>query len=112
VTDRETLHRIEDEAALEAAFASERAVLYKHSPICGSSLLALSEVRRFAESHPDTPVFFIDVVDGRALSEAAAERLQVTHESPQVILMARGTPMWSASHREVKAVALAAQVDE
>jgi bacillithiol system protein YtxJ len=105
------IHRVEDDAALDAALKSERAVLYKHSPVCGSSLIAFSEMRRFAEGHPDTPVYLIDVIEGRALSEAAAERLHVTHESPQAILMERGVPVWTASHRGVRAAALAEQVD-
>ena len=105
------IHRIEDQATLDAALQSERAVLYKHSPVCGSSLLAFKEMRQFAEAHPDTPVYLIDVIEGREWSEEAAERLHITHESPQVILVARGAPVWNASHRGVKAEALAAQVD-
>lgn len=102
--------RIEDQPTLEAALTADEAVLYKHSPICGSSLLAFGEMRRFADGHPGTPVYLIDVIAARPLSEAAAERLHVTHESPQVILVRKGAAVWSASHRAVKADALVAQV--
>lgn len=105
------IHRIEDAAALDEALKAEHAVLYKHSPVCGSSLIAFSEMRRFAEAHPATPVYLIDVIEGRELSEAAAERLQITHESPQVILVEQGEAVWSASHKQVRAAALAEQVD-
>lgn len=105
-----SLLRIEDEATLDAALGAEEAVLYKHSPICGSSLIAFGEVRRFADGHPETPVYLIDVIEGRALSEAAAARLQVTHESPQVILLRKGAAVWNAAHRGVKAEALAAHL--
>ena len=104
------LTRVRSIPELDRVLGAERAVLYKHSPICGSSLLAFSEVRRFSAKHPDTPVYLIDVVECRAVSEAAAERLGITHESPQVILVELGQPVWSASHRAVRADALAAQV--
>ena len=104
------LPRVSSIDELDVALKAGRAVLYKHSPICGSSLIAFGEVRRFAASHPDTPVFIIDVIESRAVSEAAAERLNVTHESPQVILMEQGEAVWSASHRGVRAAALAEQV--
>jgi bacillithiol system protein YtxJ len=104
------LIRVRSIPELDIVLGAAHAVLYKHSPICGSSLLAFSEVRRFAADHPDTPVYLIDVVAGRVVSEAAAERLGVTHESPQVILLEHGEVVWSASHRGVKADALAAHL--
>jgi bacillithiol system protein YtxJ len=103
--------RVEDAAALDDALGAEHAVLYKHSPTCGASLVAFREVREFAAVHPDMPVYLIDVIAGAELAARAAERLGVTHESPQVIVLDHGTPVWNASHRRVTAAALAEQVD-
>ena len=96
--------------AVDRAAAAEVAVIYKHSPRCGSSKTAELEVGRFAERHPDVPVYQLDVVRHRALARSIAERLDVRHQSPQVILLRRGQVVWSGSHGEVEAGAIEARV--
>jgi bacillithiol system protein YtxJ len=64
------------------------------------------EVERFARSGTDVPVFGIDVVRHRSLSDAAAMRLGLRHQSPQAILIEEGTPVWHASHSSITAAAL------
>jgi bacillithiol system protein YtxJ len=101
---------LDDPAGLDRAVQSAVAVIYKHSPRCGSALFALEAVERFAARHPDVPVFQVDVVGHRALARAIAARLDVRHESPQVILLRQGRPVWVASHGQVDADALEAQL--
>jgi gamma-glutamylcyclotransferase (GGCT)/AIG2-like uncharacterized protein YtfP len=55
-------------------------------------------------------VFQVDVVRRRSLSRSIAERLEVRHESPQVILLREGRAAWVASHGKVDADALEEQV--
>lgn len=97
---------LEDERQLEAALAAPRAVIYKHSPRCGACVAAEREVTFFAEGRPDIPVYRVDVVHHQSLTQAIARALGVPHESPQVILVADGRAVWSASHWEVRAVDL------
>ncbi len=82
-------------------------VLYKHSPICGASVAAHREVSRFAAEHPAVPVCLIDVIRERSLAQTIAETLDVSHASPQVILVRAGVAVWVASHRAIRAEALA-----
>ncbi len=98
-------------AAVDAAVATRAvAVLYKHSPRCGSCVAALDEVQRFAAAHPDIPVFQVDVLTQRAASDAITARLGVRHASPQAIVIREGRAVWSATHWDVTAAALAEQV--
>jgi len=92
--------------AMDRAAVAEIAVVYKHSPRCASSKTAELEVGRFAERHPDVPVYQLDVVRHRALARSLAERLDVRHASPQVILLRRGRVVWAGSHGEVDAATL------
>ena len=92
--------------AMDRAAAAEVAVIYKHSPRCASAKTAEREVGRFAERHPDVPVYQLDVVGQRALARSIAERLEVRHQSPQVILLRRGRVVWAGSHAEVDAATL------
>ncbi len=88
---------------LEAALRADLAVLYKHSDRCGICFRSLREVQKFAEAHPDVPVFMIDVVADRELSSLAAERLGVVHQSPQAIVVRAGEALWDGSHVGVTA---------
>jgi bacillithiol system protein YtxJ len=101
---------VEDQATVERAMAAPRAVIYKHSPRCGVCVASDQEIRHFVAGPCDVPVFWIDVVTHRQLSQRVAEHLGVTHESPQVILVERGRAIWHASHWEVRASDLEEQV--
>lgn len=97
----DTLRSLRSEEDLDQALQEPVAVLYKHSPWCGLSAGAQVEVQQFAASHPEVPVYMVDVVGDRALSRRIAERVGVHHESPQAILVEQGRVVWDASHFRV-----------
>lgn len=76
-------------------------LIFKHSPTCGISNRAFTEVSVFADAHPELPILLVDVLAQRSLSQQIAEELGVLHASPQVILVADGQPLWNASHGRV-----------
>lgn len=84
-------------------------VLYKHSPLCGLSALAVREVGMFSEANPDVPVYRVDVIRDRVVSREIARRLAVRHESPQAFVLKGGEVVWHGSHRAVTADALGEQ---
>ncbi len=102
-----SMKSIRSEKDLDAAIASGTVLIFKHSTRCGVSAAARTQVEAFAESCPNTPVYLIDVVESRALSSAVAERFGVRHESPQVILVRDGKPVWHTSHFRITRNALA-----
>lgn len=91
---------------LESRPGDPPAVLYKHSPRCIVCRRAVGEVENFARSRPQVPVYRIDVLEQRGLSDRVADELDVRHESPQVIVLEGGRPIWSASHGAVTEEAL------
>lgn len=95
-----------EEGVLEAALASDLALLYKYSPICPLSDHASAHIGRFMREHPELPVFDVDVIRGRETSRALESLLEVRHESPQAILLRSGTPVWVGSHTGVNVRAL------
>ncbi len=101
---------IASEAELDEALARPLAILFKHSPRCGISAAAHAEIDRFVEAHPDVPVYRIDVLEARPLSNAVAERFGIVHQSPQAILCRDGRAVWDASHYSVTAARLDEQV--
>ena len=100
-----------DVQSLDAAIAEslERPVLlFKHSRYCGVSCEALDELTSHIEARAHTAVAYkmITVQTHRPVSDAAAQRLGLRHETPQAILLRDGQPIWSASHFRITANAL------
>ena len=85
-------------------------VVFKHSPSCGRSYLAMNVVKGFAADHPEVEVYVVDVLDQRDLSEAIADRHGIRHESPQSIVMVGGEAVWSGSHASITAESLRQRV--
>jgi len=83
-------------------------VVYKHSPTCGASDRAFTEVQAFSRAHPDAPVFVVDVLAQRALSFRLAAQFGIGHESPQVIVLNAGVATWNESHFGISAQRIAA----
>jgi len=102
--------RIGTDLALEEALKAEHAILFKHSPRCPVSAEALTEIEEFARRQPATPVYLVDVLAQRPLSQRIAADLGIPHESPQAILLQRGKPLWHGSHYEVTADTLSRHV--
>jgi bacillithiol system protein YtxJ len=102
------MEHVTDESKLESVFKSTLAVLFKHSTICGVSAVAMDEMRDFVESHPDVPVYVVDVLAQRSLSQKATTYMGIEHQSPQIIIVRNGAAAWSASHYEITARRVAA----
>lgn len=87
---------------LEAAIAESRerpVLLFKHSRTCGISCEALDELHAHVEkADPQASYKLITVQSHRRLSDEAAARLGIRHETPQAILLRDGRPVWTASH--------------
>jgi bacillithiol system protein YtxJ len=73
-------------------------IVYKHSTTCGISATAAKEVRAM---ETELPIYWINVREQRDLSDWVAETFDVTHESPQLILIRDGKPEKVWSHYEV-----------
>lgn len=101
-----------DDAPWHEHFASlPLAVLYKHSPTCGLSSIAMEEVKVFSQDRSDVPVFMVDVLLQRSLSNEIETRLRIRHESPQAIIFKHGAAVWHGSHRQVTLRRLSAELD-
>ncbi|MNC84367.1 hypothetical protein D3C75_1389150 [compost metagenome] len=54
----------------------------------------------------------IYVVEDRPVSNEAAEKLGVKHESPQAILVKKGTSIWHTSHSDITSTTLTQVLSE
>jgi bacillithiol system protein YtxJ len=86
-----------DQALAESA---ERPVLlFKHSLTCPISSRAYREFQTYLEAADSRVAYkLITVQTAREVSGSAAEKLGVTHQSPQAILVQNGASVWAESH--------------
>jgi bacillithiol system protein YtxJ len=77
-------------------------VIFKHSTTCVISASAYDEMQKF-----EGEVVLVEVQRARELSREIEKQTGVRHESPQVLILEKGTVVWNASHRKVKALAVA-----
>lgn len=98
------------QAWLDALPADGLVFLFKHSFVCGTSALAHKEVERFEKANPGTPVYLVDVIGQRPLSQDFAAVLGIGHASPQIILLRGARPLWNTSHWRIRQDVLEAEV--
>jgi len=84
------------EAISNASFQQPQLIL-KHSTSCSISKMALARLERSAT--PENINFhFLDLLNFRQISQAIAEKFEVYHESPQVLLIKNGACIFDESH--------------
>lgn len=83
-------------------------LLFKHSTRCPISAAAHREVETYLNDSPNAEVTYglIYVVEDREVSNEAADRLNVQHASPQVVLVKDGQSVWNTSHSALTSNAL------
>ena len=93
--------------ALEES-ATKPVLLFKHSLTCPISARALGEFQ-FYLKQADSRVSYhlIKIQNARDVSNEAAARLRIEHQSPQAILVRDGRQVWNASHFAITSTALA-----
>ncbi len=90
VTDRDDLDR------LLAESVEQPVVLFKHDFACPISANAYRELAALPDEVP-----LIDVERQKGLADEVASRTGIEHESPQVIVLRDGRPVYAASRWDI-----------
>lgn len=101
---------VSDAAALERLFErskEEPVLLFKHSETCPISARAYSEMREVKR-----PISIVVVQKSRDISREVEARTGVRHETPQALVLRGGKAVWSATHFDVTADAVAEAMRE
>lgn len=76
-------------------------MIFKHSTRCSISRFALRQWENQSEVN-SANYFLIDVLEYKLLSQYVAERLEIKHESPQVIVIKNREVITNLSHQNVQ----------
>lgn len=85
--------------------------IFKHSTRCSISMMARKRFEQDWDAVPEgTPLYFLDLINFRAVSNAIADLFNIHHESPQLLLIRNGECIYETSHGEISAEDLAEQI--
>jgi bacillithiol system protein YtxJ len=74
-------------------------IIFKHSTRCSISLMAKRRMELDGNTVPENiPVYFLDLIKYRDLSNQVAQDFQVYHQSPQLLLIKDGECVLDQSH--------------
>ncbi len=87
---------------IEAKSAVKTQLIFKHSTTCGISRMVLN---MFNESYnlPENQIdlYYLDLHSHRAISNAIAQKFNIGHESPQLLIIKNGSVVQHASHGSI-----------
>ena len=101
LTEHEQIEKLESES-------KEKCVaIFKHSTRCGISRMVLNNFERnYDLKDADHKIYFLDLLANRDLSNRVAEKFNVRHESPQLIIVKNGEVVHHASHQSIEVESL------
>ncbi|MFI5160552.1 MAG: bacillithiol system redox-active protein YtxJ [Sphingobacteriales bacterium] len=74
-------------------------IIFKHSIRCSISLMAKRRLEMDKDHLPEElPLYFLDLIRNREISNQIAEQFQVHHESPQLLVIKDGECILDQSH--------------
>ena len=77
-------------------------LIFKHSTRCSISRFVLNTfIANYGYSPQDFGAWYLDLLAYRSISNVIAQRLDVLHESPQLIIIKNGKTLESASHENI-----------
>ena len=78
-------------------------VIFKHSTRCSVSRMALKQFENEFDFQDKATPYFLDLIEFRNVSNEIANRFDVVHQSPQIILIKDGKAIYNTSHSDIDA---------
>lgn len=72
-------------------------VIFKHSTRCSISSMAKSRLER-GTAPENIDFYYLDLIKHRNISQKVAEEFNVSHESPQILMIKNGECTYDESH--------------
>lgn len=77
-------------------------VIFKHSTRCGISRMVFNQFQKGYESNDDNVTYYLlDLLSYRDVSNAVAQKLNVVHQSPQVVILFNKEVIHTESHHGI-----------
>jgi bacillithiol system protein YtxJ len=83
--------------------ASKPVVIFKHSTRCSISSMAMNRLKNAASKYGVVAdLYYLDLLSYRPISSLVADTLEVTHESPQLLIVKDVKCVFHTSHGNIR----------
>jgi bacillithiol system protein YtxJ len=98
LTSKNELDRLKDESS------NQKVLIFKHSTRCSISNMVLDRLERNwkSEEVKNLKPYYLDLLNHREISNQIATDFQITHESPQVLVIENGKCIYHNSHSAIR----------
>jgi bacillithiol system protein YtxJ len=87
---------------LEKESFKKPVAIFKHSTSCGISKFVWNQFQKeFNIPNEQMDFYYLDLLAYRSISNHVAEKFNVVHQSPQLILIKNGKAVYNASHESI-----------
>ncbi|MET7029393.1 bacillithiol system redox-active protein YtxJ [Sediminicola luteus] len=92
---------------IQSKSANRVQVIFKHSTTCGISRMVMNMFKS-SYNYPEDQIdlYYLDLLANREVSNAVAEKFQVMHQSPQLLVIKNGTVVAHDSHGAINEISL------
>tara|TARA_B110001469_G_C9620159_1_gene309000 strand:+ start:1257 stop:1613 length:357 start_codon:yes stop_codon:yes gene_type:complete len=105
------LHIESEDDLLHAISLKGKVALFKHSTRCSISSMAKNRLEtNWNEETGNTPIYLLDLIRFRSISNQIESTLGVEHQSPQLILLNDGSTIHVASHHMIQSKEAASHI--
>ncbi|MEZ4856947.1 MAG: bacillithiol system redox-active protein YtxJ [Gelidibacter sp.] len=91
---------------IEVTSKTKTQAIFKHSTRCGISRMVIKQFESDYNLTNNLDLYYLDLLSYRAISNEIANRFDIVHESPQLILIKNGIVVAQASHSAINALEL------
>ncbi len=76
--------------------------IFKHSTRCSISSMVKNRLERSWDlPENNLPIYYLDIIAFRSISDKIASEYDVVHQSPQLLIIKKGECIYSASHNQI-----------
>lgn len=92
--------------ALRESFNNNGIAIFKHSTRCAISSVAKNRLSSNWDFSEELPIYYLDLIQYRELSNLISEKLNITHQSPQILIVKNGKCVYDNSHMSISVKSL------
>lgn len=101
------LNDVRQLTTIETLSKDKTQVIFKHSTRCGISRMVMNQFVTAYNIDLNLDLYYLDLLNYRAVSNETGYKFQVMHESPQLLVIKNGVVLAHASHGAINEIDLA-----
>ena len=87
---------------------NQKVIIFKHSTRCSISIMVKERLERnWTDALSTYPIYYLDLLQFRNISNEIAEKTNIEHQSPQVLVLENKVCIYHANHNSINASNLA-----